>query len=187
MIRLRPCAVSDFARLTSWIGSAEMLVQWAGPKQFSFPLTQDQLRDYLAGTEGSNPVRKVWAATDDSDQAVGHIELGAIDYDNRTASLCRVLVSPAFQGRGLCLPMVREALRIGFEELGFRRIDLRVYAFNTAAIHCYRRAGFVPEGLLRKATQVGASYWDTMVMGILKEEWKPGPIDNGRSITAGYP
>src|SRR5512135_2032423 len=101
MIRLRPFVVSDFARLTGWIGSAEMLVQWAGPKQFSFPLTHDQLRDYLAGTEGLNPVRKVWAATDDSDQAVGHIELGAIDYDSRTASLCRVFVSPAFQGRGL--------------------------------------------------------------------------------------
>lgn len=186
MIRLRPFVVSDFARLTSWIGSAEMLVQWAGPKQFSFPLTDDQLRDYLSGSEGSNPLRRVYAATDNSERVVGHIELGAIDYDSRTASLCRVLVSPAFQGRGLCLPMVTEALRIGFEELGLRRIDLRVYAFNTAAIHCYRRAGFVQEGLLRKATRVGDSCWDTVVMGMLREEWEK-PIDRARSITAGYP
>lgn len=172
MIRLRPFAVSDFARLIGWIGSVEMLVQWAGPKQFSFPLTEDQLRDYLAGSEGLNPSRRVWAVTDDSDQVVGHIELGAIDYGNRTASLCRVLVAPALHGKGLCVPMVREALRIGFEQLGFRRIDLRVFAFNTAAIHCYRRAGFVQEGLLRKATLVAGSTWDTVVMAILREEWE---------------
>ncbi len=180
MIRLRPFMVSDFPRLISWIGSAEMLVQWAGPKQFSYPLTHDQLRDYLAGSEGLNPSRRIWAVTDDSDQVVGHIELGAIDYDNRTASLCRVLVAPALHGKGLCVPMVGEALRIGFEELGFRRIDLRVYAFNTPAINCYRRVGFVQEGLLRKATRVGDSYWDTVVMGILQEEWKREPMDDSR-------
>ncbi len=177
MIRLRPFVISDCSRLIAWIGSYEMLVQWAGPKQFSFPLTHDQLRDYLAGSEGVNPLRKVWAVTDGPDQVVGHIELGAIDYDGRTASLCRVLVSQSFRGRGFCLPMVREALRIGFEELALRRIDLRVYAFNAAAISCYRRAGFLQEGLLRKATRVGDEYWDTVVMGILREEWRPGPID----------
>ncbi len=174
MIHLRPFGVSDFARLTGWIGSAEMLVQWAGPKQFSFPLTDDQLRDYLAGGEGLNPLRRVYAAVDESDQVVGHIELGAIDYGNRTASLCRVFVSPSCRGKGLCLPMVREALRIGFEELALRRIDLRVFSFNTAAINCYRRAGFLQEGLLRKAVEVGAGTWDTVVMGILEEEWTRG-------------
>ncbi len=180
MIRFRPFAVSDFARLISWIGSAEMLVQWAGPKQFSFPLTHAQLRDYLAGSEGLSPVRRIWAVTDGSESVVGHIELGAIDYDNRSASLCRVLLAPALHGKGLCVPMVREALRIGFEELGFRRIDLRVYAFNTPAVNCYRRAGFVQEGLLRKATRVGESTWDTVVMGMLQEEWKRKPIDRSQ-------
>ena len=64
------------------------------------------------------------------------------------------------------------ALRVGFTELGLRRIDLRVYGFNEPAIHCYEKAGFVKEGLLRKSQKVGDRYWDTIVMAILREEWK---------------
>jgi RimJ/RimL family protein N-acetyltransferase len=52
-----------------------------------------------------------------------------------------------------------------------RRIDLRVYGFNTAAIRSYEKAGFIREGLLRKAQLISGRYCDVVVMGILEEEW----------------
>ncbi len=70
--------------------------------------------------------------------------------------------------------MIQKVLEVGFHQLDLRRIDLRVYGFNQAAIRCYERAGLVKEGVLRKAQRVGDQYWDTVIMAILREEWMNG-------------
>jgi len=173
VILLRPFIQSDFARLIQWIDSHEALVQWSGPTQFTFPLTDEQLIRYQAESTGVLPSRLVYAATDVRGDVVGHIELGAIDYVNRTATLCRVLIAPEARGKRCCVGLVRQILRVGFEELKLRRIDLKVFAFNHPAIRCYERAGFVREGVLRKSRMIGEKYWDTVLMGILREEWRP--------------
>ena len=167
-IQLRPFARPDFLRLISWVNSPQMLIQWAGPTQFTFPLSLEQLEHYLQGSEGPTPIRRIFASLDGAGNVIGHIELGALDYANQTGTLCRVLVAPQLRGEGFSVPMVQEALRFGFEELQLRRIDLRVYSFNTAAIRCYQRAGFVQEGVLRKALKVGNEFWDTVLMAVLK-------------------
>ncbi|MBP1657937.1 MAG: aminoglycoside adenylyltransferase [Bacteroidetes bacterium] len=171
MISLRPFTRLDFPRLIGWIASRELMVQWAGPTEFTFPLTETQLEKYLAGGAGERPVRRVYAPITGQGDVCGHIEIGAISYENNSASLCRVFVAPEYRGTGICTPMVRQALAIGFDELGLRRIDLRVYAFNAPGIRCYEKAGFVKEGLLRRSQKVGEQIWDTVVMGILREEW----------------
>lgn len=171
MIRLRPFTEADFARVIDWIKSREMLIQWAGPTEFVYPLTKDQLRRYLVGSEGERSSRRIYTAIAKDGNACGHIELGAINYENQTASLCRVFVALDYRGQGLCTPMVESLLAIGFENLGLRRIELRVYSFNLAGIRCYEKAGFVKEGLLRKSQKVGGQHWDTVVMAVLREEW----------------
>jgi RimJ/RimL family protein N-acetyltransferase len=126
----------------------------------------------LSGSEGERCSRRIFTVSTEEGEVCGHIELGAINYDNQTASLCRVLLAPDYRERGLCTPMVEKALAVGFEELGLRRIELRVFGFNSSAIRCYERSGFVREGLLRKSQKAGDLYWDTVVMAILRDEWE---------------
>jgi RimJ/RimL family protein N-acetyltransferase len=171
MIQLRSFSDSDFSRLMNWIDSRESLIQWAGPTEFAYPLTETQLRKYLAGSEGERCIRRIYTATGDDDRPCGHIELGAINYENETASLCRVLIAPDCRGKGLCVPLVQSVLEVAFERLLLRRLELRVYGFNVAGIRCYEKAGFVWEGCLRRSQKVGEQYWDTVLMGILREEW----------------
>lgn len=173
VISLRPFTQADIPRLIGWIDSSDSLVQWAGPTQFSFPLTEEQLIRYVEENGGDMPARRAYAGVDARGEVIGHIELGAINYASRMASLCRVLIAPGLRRKGYCLPMVQNILRVGFRELQMRRIDLRVYGFNTAASRCYEKAGFVREGLLRKAQLIGGQYCDVVVMGILEQEW-PG-------------
>jgi len=172
VITLRPFSPAGFPRLIQAIDSPRQLVQWGGPSQFTFPLSEVQLADYLATAVGSHARARIYTALDETGEAVGHIELGFIDMNNATAAVCRVLVFAAARRRGACAPMVGRLLEIGFGELGLRRIELRVYAFNTPAIRCYERAGFVREGVLRQAQRVGHELWDLVVMGILREEWE---------------
>jgi len=171
-VRLRPFGPSDFSRLIGWIDSSEALVLWAGPTQFTFPLSVEQLHAYCAESEGEFPRRRIFTAIDERGGVCGHVEIGAIDRTNGTATLCRVTVSPEHRGKGLCVPLVRAALSAGFGELNLRRLELRVFGHNQAAIRCYEAAGFVREGLLRRAQKVGDAVWDTVVMGILRDEWR---------------
>ena len=171
MIRLRSFTDSDFTRIIDWIKSREMLIQWAGPTEFDYPLSEDQLRNYLQGSIGENSSRRIFTVIAEDGTACGHIELGAINRENQTASLCRVFLAPEYRGRGLCTPMVEKLLALGFGDMSLRRIELRVYSFNSSGIRCYEKAGFVKEGLLRQSQKIGDRYWDTVMMAILREEW----------------
>jgi RimJ/RimL family protein N-acetyltransferase len=171
LIQLRPFTPADFPRLILAVDSPRIMVQWGGPLQFRFPLTEAQLTEYLTLGEGEPPGARIFTALDEHGQPVGHIELGFIDYKNATAAASRVFVFAPARRRGVCTAMIDRLLEIGCGEMGLRRIELRVYAFNTPAIRCYERAGFVREGLLRQAQRVGDEVWDVVVMGLLREEW----------------
>jgi len=172
MVRLIPFTEKDFAQVLEWITSSELLIQWAGPQLFTHPLNEKQLHAYLQLGQGEHPQARVFKTVNERNETMGHIELGAINQENGTATICRVFVDSRYRNNGICVEAVRQVLAIGFRELGLHRIDLRVFGFNTAAIRCYERAGMVKEGLLRKTQRVGGQYWDSMIMAILREEWE---------------
>jgi RimJ/RimL family protein N-acetyltransferase len=184
MITLRPFDRSDFARLVGWVASPAFLLQWAGPL-FTYPLDTAQLERYLAESQQEQPTRMIFTAVEaETGGAVGHIELGKIDPRNRSASLSRVLIGdPSRRGKGSGVEMVLRALEIGFDRLGLHRIDLVVFDFNTGAIACYERAGFVIEGRLREARRFGEDYWTLVQMSILEQEWRAGKENRNRTET----
>ena len=57
-----------------------------------------------------------------------------------------------------------------FGILGLHRIDLRVLAYHTRAISCYRRCGFDEEGRERGAAFIDGRWHDDVIMGILEHE-----------------
>ena len=175
MIRLEYFTPADFSQLIAWIQSPQLLQSWSGAL-FSFPLTEDNLAWYLAGT--NDPLTSdalVYKAVEaGSGLTVGHISLGGISRKNQAARISRVLVGDAAgRGRGVCQGMVRAVLRIGFETLGLHRIDLGVYDFNHAAIRCYEKCGLQREGTARDVLRhEDGSYWSLTEMSILEHEWR---------------
>jgi RimJ/RimL family protein N-acetyltransferase len=67
--------------------------------------------------------------------------------------------------------MIKEVCRIGFEEFRLHRISLGVYDFNTAAIRCYEKSGFVKEGVFRDILKYNDTYWSLVEMSMLEDEW----------------
>ncbi len=53
MVELQYFERSDFQQLINWIDSPEFLLQWGGPN-FSFPLTEEQLENYLIDANKDN-------------------------------------------------------------------------------------------------------------------------------------
>jgi RimJ/RimL family protein N-acetyltransferase len=62
---------------------------------------------------------------------------------------------------------------------GIERLELNVFSFNTPALRACERLGFVWEGVRRSSARVGSERWDTVMMGLLKAEYRNEP---GREI-----
>ncbi|HDR8094344.1 MULTISPECIES: GNAT family N-acetyltransferase [Bacillus] len=168
VIKLESFKKSDFKQLINWINSEEFLIQWSG-NAFTFPLDEQQLEKYI---ESANTLAfKV--VDEETLDVIGHISLGQIDNINKSARIGKVLVgNTKMRGRSIGKHMMKAVLHIAFDELKLHRVTLGVYDFNTSAISCYEKIGFVKEGLLRESKRVGETYWNLWEMSMLEYEWK---------------
>ncbi|RXJ04575.1 N-acetyltransferase [Anaerobacillus alkaliphilus] len=172
MIELRYFVRSDFNQLISWVNSPEFILQWAGTS-FVYPLDEAQLENYIENANHENADILIYKVVDTkTNDVIGHISLGRIDRKNRSARIGRVLVGAnAVRGMGIGQQMIREVLKVAFEELSLHRVSLGVFNFNTAAIACYEKVGFVKEGLHRDIAKNGDEYWSLWEMSMLENEW----------------
>ncbi|KAB2451811.1 GNAT family N-acetyltransferase [Bacillus sp. CH126_4D] len=167
VIKLETFKKSDFKQLINWIDSEEFLIQWSG-NSFTYPLNEQQLEKYIEST--NTLAFKV--IDEETKEVVGHISLGQIDNINKSARIGKVLVGDTkMRGRSIGKHMMKAVLQGAFEELKLHRVTLGVYDFNTSAISCYEKIGFVKEGLLRESKKVGEAYWNLWEMSMLEYEW----------------
>ncbi|MBL9174143.1 MAG: GNAT family N-acetyltransferase [Verrucomicrobiales bacterium] len=87
---------------------------------------------------------------------------------------------PPFRGRGLGRRLLHEVLGQVFAGT-LRRVELEVYASNTAAIGLYEREGFVTEGRKRLARILDGATNDLLVMALLRDEWPGFQIPSPRT------
>ncbi|HDR8032367.1 TPA: GNAT family N-acetyltransferase [Bacillus cereus] len=168
VIKLESFKKSDFKQLINWINSEEFLIQWSG-NAFTFPLDEQQLEKYI---ESANTLA-LKVVDEETSDVIGYISLGQIDNINKSARIGKVLVgNTKMRGRSIGKHMMKAVLHIAFDELKLHRVTLGVYDFNTSAISCYEKIGFVKEGLLRESKRVGETYWNLWEMSMLEYEWK---------------
>ena len=172
MIQLRYFTEDDFELLHTWVNHYPFIHQWAG-HSFHYPLSDEQLRDYLEDANCEGASKFIYSAIDEqTKEVIGHISIGRIDRENEIARIGRVLIGDSkYAGKGIGTEMVRQCARIIFEDLGLNRASLGVFDFNKAAIRSYEKAGFVQEGTLRQARKFRDEYWSLIEMSMLKEDW----------------
>ncbi|WP_257348742.1 GNAT family N-acetyltransferase [Pseudalkalibacillus decolorationis] len=172
MIYLKYFDRSDVKQLVNWIDSPELLLQWGGP-EFNYPLDETQIEQYIKRANNDGSDRLVYKVIyKEEGNVIGHISLGKIDRKNRSARIGKVLVGDkSFRGQGISQMMVREILRVAFEQLRLHRVSLGVFDFNKPAIASYEKVGFKKEGLLRDFRKIGNEYWSAWEMSMLENEW----------------
>ena len=62
-------------------------------------------------------------------------------------------------------------VRYAFVELNVRRISLGLHAYNERALKSYQKVGFQLEGRMRGEGLRDGVRFDSLWMGILREEW----------------
>ena len=89
---------------------------------------------------------------------------------SRIAYLHAIMLEPRFRGRGLATAAARLLVRHLVFDLDYHRVQLEVYAFNERALRHVERAGFVKEGVRRKAYWRHGDWVDGVNYGLVRED-----------------
>lgn len=89
---------------------------------------------------------------------------------SQIARLERLAVHPDFRGRRVADEAARLFQYHLLIELGFHRLELEIYGFNERAIAHAERAGFVREGVKRKAYLRHGEWADGVLYALLRED-----------------
>ena len=173
MIRLERFERKDIPLLLGWMDSERLLHQWGGTG-FRYPLDEKQLEEYVKSTMKDDADTLAYRAVmEKTGKTVGHISLSRINRRHRTGRVSHVLVGdPEVRGQGIGEQMMRELLKIAFQDLQLHRVSLGVFDFNQPAIALYEKIGFTKEGLLRDTLLVQGAYWSIWEMSMLEDEWR---------------
>ena len=92
---------------------------------------------------------------------------------SRIANLGNLAVHPDFRGRRLSDEAARLLQRHLLFDLGFHRLQLEIYGFNDRAQRHAERAGFVREGVRRRAYWRHEEWVDGVIYGLVREDLEP--------------
>lgn len=157
MIRIEEFTQEDIPTMLKWLEGTDerFLYQFAGPR-YHFPLTEEQLVQTISSSDYL-PFKVVDV---ESNVIVGHCQFMRINHETSSASIGRLLINPVSRGRGYGSQMIQEMINYAKSELKVKDLLLRVFDFNTSAIKCYEKMGFIKQ--------------ETEIVEVKKfdEEWK---------------
>jgi len=139
------------------------------------PMTRMEEEDWLENLknrENNIYFSIVIPREDGSEKLIGNCGLHKIDWKNRVADAGIAIGEKNYLGKGYGTEAMHLLVNYGFTTLNLNRIQLEVHKFNVRALKSYNKIGFREEGTRRQAIYLNGEYHDSVIMGILKEEWQ---------------
>jgi RimJ/RimL family protein N-acetyltransferase len=133
------------------------------------PGSADELHAVIAAADEDPDASGLYVIEVDGERA-GTMAFQRANRRSRIASLEGLAIDPRFRGRGVADTAARLFQRHLIDELGFHRLQLEVYAFNERAVRHAERAGFVREGVRRKAYWRNEAWVDSVLFGLVAED-----------------
>lgn len=106
-------------------------------------------------------------------ERAGTMEFERVNARSRIAGLGGLAVHPDFRGRKIGVEAARQFQRYLFG-LGFHRLQLEIYGFNERALRHAELAGYVREGVRRKAYWRNGQWVDGVLYGLVAEDVEGG-------------
>lgn len=168
LVRLRALERADVERAHRWMNDAEVREFLHGMR---YPVSVEDEERWIEGATSSSFSRVVLAIETKENVHIGNVELRGMGAEDRCGELGIVIGEKDYWGKGYGTDAIVTLLRFAFEVMNLHRVWLTTGEDNPRAIACYRRCGFREEGRLRQERYLGGRYWDTIVMGVLCEEF----------------
>lgn len=171
-LRMEKFDIEDYADLISWVDSEETLMQFAGPL-FKFPLTPEQLDISL--NDKNRIAFKI--VNNETNLSIGHAE---IYLSGSITTIGRILIGDKEQrGKGLRPQIVDQLLKYIFYSLGRTKVELNVFDWNSSAIKCYEKVGFIINPQKKLERKIKNETWTAINMTIDKLMYEQHKLNMG--------
>ncbi|MGB9358181.1 MAG: GNAT family protein [Acidimicrobiia bacterium] len=107
---------------------------------------------------------------EEPDLHVGNVSVWPTSAPNRTGEI-GYWVRSDLTGEGIGTEATARAMKVGFEELEYHKLILRIAAGNERSDRIAKRLGFNYDGLLRDEVRVGDVWIDHSAWSVLESEW----------------
>src|SRR5262245_36555238 len=172
LVRLAPIdPETDAETFAQWFDdpTSTRLAGWRPNRPINTANAREQLEAWVKAAPGSMHFA---VRTIADDRLVGGIGLKDINLVDETAELGLGLYRQEDWGRGYGREMVTLALRYAFNELNLHRVWLTTSSFNERALKLYEKLGFRHEGRAREQVRIEGRRWDSIFMGMLRDEFE---------------
>ena len=136
-----------------------------------FPNTKEAMEEYYRNVVLSNNNALFAIIDKKSDQHIGNIKLGPIDWYHRRAFLAYMIGNKDFWGKGYTAEVIKLIFEYGFIRLGLNKICSRVAANHPASLKACEKAGLVVEGRAKSEFYFQGEYYDALYLGITRENF----------------
>ncbi|ALP88899.1 MULTISPECIES: GNAT family N-acetyltransferase [Clostridium] len=114
--------------------------------------------------------RKALTIINEKEVLVGFITYKESNYCKDVYSI-GITIGSRYWNRGYGQDSIKLLLSYLFNDLNAVRVELEVISTNIRAITCYKKCGFLEEGIKKSKCYIDGEYVDTIIMGIIKNEF----------------
>ncbi len=107
----------------------------------------------------------------DTNKVIGNVGIRKRDLKTYQAEMGYEL-DPRNWAAGYATEAATAMLKFAFESLRLHRVVAHCIADNHKSMHVLEKLGMRQEGRLRESEFFKSRYWDTLVYGMLEEEWR---------------
>jgi RimJ/RimL family protein N-acetyltransferase len=111
-----------------------------------------------------------WYVIEVDGERAGCVAFERVSEQHRIVSAGRFAIHPSFRERRIGVEAARLFQRLLLHDLGFHRVELQIYAFNERAIAHAERAGYVREGVKRRAYLKEGEWVDAVLFALTCED-----------------
>jgi RimJ/RimL family protein N-acetyltransferase len=171
-LTLRPFTDDDFDDVFAYMSDVEV-VRYLYWEQRDEAATREMLKRRSAEGELAEDGQGLAMALEwrDGGHVVGEVMIRLVSKQHEQGELGYVL-NPAYQGKGFAREAAEAALRIGFEQVGLRRIIARCDARNVPSWKLMERLGMRREAYFIQDECFKGEWSDSMIYAMLADEWR---------------
>ena len=172
-ILLRGIRRDDLPRLWEFRNDAETIQ--LGDAEPPLPQSLESMQAEYDQNAAKGGRGHAWFVIEVDGTVIGQCGLFNFDKFHGVSHSCElgiIIGDKDYWNRGYGRETICLLLDYAFRYWNVHRVGLETSSANPRAIHCYTACGFIEEGRLRQAEWQNGQYVDTVLMGILRDEWE---------------
>jgi RimJ/RimL family protein N-acetyltransferase len=165
---LRPVEESDLPLLTKWINDREVtrFLKARMPQMYS---GEKKWFDKLEGDKDN----VVLVITTLEGKPIGVMGVHKIRWVDGVATTGAFIGEKSYWGKGYGTDAKMQVLNFCFNTLNLRKINSKVYSFNSRSLAYSKHCGYKQEGVLKSERYGDGKYHDVVLLALFRENWLP--------------